>query len=310
MMYKINMFKMIERKTAIFIISALMIETLFILSACGGGGGGGGGVIPDPDPPVPGPPAAVTNLSASYGNKFGDIILNFSAPAPAVNTLVQSYDIRYSNTVINASRFSSCNQLVQSIVPKSQGNAESLSFNTASLQQGAIFRGANIYFTMRSTSNAGYASDISNSAFIKAPWQTQVKIYSKTDTSKFAVLSFGIQGNASAGTDSFDAPMPPEHELSDFHAYFTTSSDKLIINMHPDFTIDDKWTFKVIGAPLSIVKIEFPAFSSNGPYLNNVVLVEKTTGSNQREFGVPDAVTQAEFTLDGTGTGTYDIYIN
>ena len=298
----------------VFILSALIFNMLFVLSACGGGGGGGGGggVIPDPDPPgpVPGPPAAIKNLSASYGAGFGDIKLNFNAPAPAVNTSVQSYDIRYSNTAITSAQFDSCNQIARSITPKGQGAAESISFNIAALSSAAIFRGANIYFAVRSASNTGYLSEISNIASIKAPWQTRVKIYSKGDASKFSVLSFGIQGNASAGTDSFDAPMPPEHELSEFYSYFITSSDKLIVNMHPDFTIDDKWTFTVIGAPLSIVKIEFPAFTSNGPYLNNVVLIEKTAGSNQREFGVPDGVTAAEFTLDGTGRGTYDIYIN
>jgi hypothetical protein len=302
-----------KRKSMVFILSALIFNMLFVLSACGGGGGGGGGgVIPDPDPPgpVPGPPAAIGNLSASYGAGFGDIKLNFSAPAPAVNTSVQSYDIRYSNTAITAAQFASCNQIAQSITPKGQGSAESFSFNIAALSSAAIFRGANIYFAVRSASNTGYLSEISNIASIKAPWQAQVKIYSKNDAAKFSVLSFGIQGNASSGTDSFDALMPPEHELSEFYSHFTTASDKLIINMHPDFTIDDKWTFIVTGAPLSIVKIEFPAFTSNGPYLNNVVLIEKTAGSNQREFGVPDGVTAAEFTLDGTGRGTYDIYIN
>ncbi|HOT76867.1 MAG TPA: hypothetical protein PK467_13850, partial [Candidatus Wallbacteria bacterium] len=79
------MFKTIKKRSITFILSALIVNMLFILSACGGGGGGGGGVIPTPDPPgpVPGPPAAITNLSAAYGSKFGDITISFSAPAPA-----------------------------------------------------------------------------------------------------------------------------------------------------------------------------------------------------------------------------------
>ncbi len=306
------MFKTIKKRSITFILSALIVNMLFILSACGGGGGGGGGVIPTPDPPgpVPGPPAAITNLSAAYGSKFGDITISFSAPAPASGTSVQSYDIRYSNTAITSAQFSSCAQIAQSMAPKSQGGAESFTFNTAALSSSSIFKGANIYFSIRSASNTGYVSEVSNSAAIKAPWQTQMKAYLKSDTSKIAVLSFGIQGNATAGTDSFDAIMPLEQELTDFYAYFTTSTDKLVINVHPDFTIDDKWTFNIVGQPLAIVKIEFPAFSANGPYINNVVLIEKTAGSNQREFAVPDAVTAAEFTLDGTGRGTYDIYMN
>lgn len=307
------MFNRLKKNAIVFILAALTVNLMFVLSACGGGGGGGGGgsVIPEPPPdPVSGQPAAVTNLSASYGQKFGDITLSFSAPAPANGTTVQSYDIRYANTSITAAQFSSCNQLAVSAAPKSSGSSESITFNISSLASGSIFKGANIYFAIQSASNTGYVSNISNIAAIKAPWQTQVKISYKTDAARYSLLTFGIQGNASAGTDSFDAIMPLEHELNDFYAYFTTAGDKLIINMHPDFTIDDKWTFEVAGAPLAIVKIEFPSFSANGPYLNNVVLIEKTTGSNQREFAVPDAAATAEFTLDGTGRGSYDIYIN
>jgi hypothetical protein len=307
------MFKSIRKKSITFILAALTVNLMFVLSACGGGGGGGGGVTPVTPPPVDpvsGQPAAVFNFSAAYGSRFGDITLTFSAPAPAESSAVQSYDIRYANTAITAAQFSSCSQIVQAMAPKSTGSTESFTFNISALVSSSIFKGANIYFAVQSSSNTGYVSTISNIAAIKAPWQTQVKVYYKNDTSKFSILAFGIQGNASSGTDSFDAIMPLEHELNDFYAHFTTASDKLVVNTHPDFTIDDKWTFDVTGAPLSIVKIEFPAFSSNGPYLNNVVLIEKTTGSNQREFAVPDAVSAAEFTLDGTGRGTYDIYIN
>jgi len=295
----------------ILLVYLIFLLNSFALSGCGGGGGsGGGGITPQPEPVDPKPPATITNFSASYGTKFGDIIISWSAPQPPDKSSLQSYDIRYSNTPVTSSNYASCSQITQSIAPGSSGFAESFTFNTNSLNSSSLFKGANMYLAIRSTALNGYSSEISNVAVIKVPWQTQVKSYLKSDSTKFSTLTFGIQGNATAGIDSFDALLPLEHSLNDYYSYFASGSDSFLVNIHPDFSIDDKWTFYVIGQPLSIIKIDFPSFNSNGPIFNEVKLIEKTAGTNERQFSVPDSVSTAEFTLDGSGRATFDIYIN
>lgn len=311
------------RKRILMVITfaAVLFSAFAVLSASGCGGGGGSGSTVNPDQPsdptnptTNNPPAQITDLAIGYGSSFDDITLSWKAPAPASGTAVQSYDVRYGTSSISEGQFTTLPQIAQTLTPKSSGQSESCTFSVSSLASGTFNRGTNIYVSIRSVSNLGATSHISNVVKTLVPWRTKVKASLKSDSTKYTEATFGIQGSATYGLDSsLDAPVPIEYTipgLLDFYGYLTTSSVNLLVDIHPNFTVDDKWTFKVFGSPSSIIKLQFPSYSANGPYLSgNVSVIEKTTGSPQQSYSVPEAAEAAEFTLDSSGQGVYDIYI-
>jgi hypothetical protein len=103
------------------------------------------------------PPANITDLSAREGSRHGEIELSWTAPGNnGMEGVAAAYDIRYAETQITESNWSSATQLPSPPQPQASGSREVLKVT-------GLVVGRTYYFAIKTKDGAGNWSGISNS---------------------------------------------------------------------------------------------------------------------------------------------------
>ncbi|OGJ88027.1 MAG: hypothetical protein A2350_15935 [Candidatus Raymondbacteria bacterium RifOxyB12_full_50_8] len=103
------------------------------------------------------PPAAVANLAAQPEFKSGAVLLTWTAPGDdgTSGLYAESYDIRYSTSLITESTFFSAVSVDTALYPKVPGTQETLSLS-------GLPAGQTLYFALKTSDETHNASGISN----------------------------------------------------------------------------------------------------------------------------------------------------